>query len=283
MINVTLDATMFDLMQLCPQRYYYRFVLNKVTPTKAKPLDRGTLVHVGQEEYWKALKEGDAFNLRVQRAIQAVQQGSIDSDLDMDEVSRIIDVMRETFIVNRSLDEELEVLAVENPFAYSLYQDETVHIVMIGKIDLIVKDRKFDQPIVYDHKSYERDFPLKRLNNQFTNYAVAAETDYLVVNRIGFQTSVSPDKKHKRIFLSYDEPFKQQWKDNVVQVVYQYLDYISENKWPMNLTSCDKYNRLCEYFDICDTSGEAGKTFKLDTHFNTGEKWDVSAVLGDKK
>lgn len=280
-INVVLDATMFDLLQLCPARFNYRFNLNKVQLEKPKPLDRGTLVHIGMEEYYNALKEQEIFNHRVARSIQAVQQASVTSDLPVEEISRIIDVLRETFLVHRTDDESMTIIAVEQPFMYVLYEDELLRITMIGKIDLICSKPGYSK-VAYDHKSYDRDFPVKRLNNQFTNYATATETNYLFVNRIGFQTSKKPEEKHKRIPLSYDDLFKAQWKKNVVSVVHQYLDYVSSNEWPMNLTSCDKYNRLCEYHEICDTSGEESKIFKLETNFNTAEKWDVSAILGKK-
>ena len=68
-LQVVLDATMFDLLQLCPCRFNYRFNLNRVSETKAKPLDRGTLVHVGMENYFLGLKDKLPFKTCIDRMI----------------------------------------------------------------------------------------------------------------------------------------------------------------------------------------------------------------------
>jgi hypothetical protein len=285
--NILLDATMLDTYELCPARFNYRFNLNRVTPEKAKPLDRGTLVHLGLEDYYKALQKKESFEQAKKVLIHSVQVASVDSDLDADTVSRVIDVLIEHCNRWRDRDEALEILEIEKSFIYVLYEDDNVRILMMGKIDLIVNEiingMRYEN-VVYDHKSYDRDFPLKRLNNQFCNYSVATESNYLFVNRVGFQTSIKPEIKHKRVLLTYDPMFLEQWKKNTVKIILdRYLESVASDNWTMNLTSCDKYNRLCEYYEVCDSSGEEAKSYKLHTNFNIGEKWDVSALLGKKK
>jgi hypothetical protein len=75
----------------------------------------------------------------------------------------------------------------------------------------------------------------------------------------------------------------EQWRENMVKWAMLYYDSCQEDSWPMNVTSCDKYNRLCEYFEICDTAGEENKLYKLETNFKAGERWDVSASLAKKE
>lgn len=282
--NIVLDATMLDTFLLCPCKFNYRFNLNRVTTTKAKPLDRGGLVHVGQEEYFKALKDKKKFDERMEIAVKAMQLHSLESDMELEDISRTIDVTIESITRWKDQDETLEILDVETPFIYLLYEDDDVRIYMMGKIDLLVNQNypaRYEK-IPYDHKTYERDFPVKRLVNQFCNYAYATGSNYLCVNRIGFQTSIKPEIKHKRIMLSYDHLILEQWKANVVSVTKEYIRCAAENDWPMNFTSCDKFNRLCEYHPVCDSSGMPAKEFKLHSLFNVGEKWDVSAILNKK-
>jgi hypothetical protein len=288
LINIVLDATMLDTFQSCPAKFNYRFNLNKSTTDKATPLDKGGLVHIGLEAYYSAFQQEIEFDRRVEIMHQAVQIAwSTDSDLATEMFGRVQEVLREYAVRWRAHDERsiIKIHSIETPFIYVLHEDDLIRISMIGKIDLLVDYKDGNQTynnLVIDHKSYERDFPVRRLTNQFCNYAYAAESSYLLVNRVGFQKTIAPEVKHKRVPLSYDAHFLEQWKQNTIKICYDYLECVSEKQWPMNLTSCDKYNRMCEYYDVCDTSGTEGKIWKLQTLYQTLEKWDVSKSLGVK-
>lgn len=281
-VNIVLDATMLDTMMLCPAKYNYRFNLNKVTVAKAKPLDQGGLVHLSLEAFYNGIKDGKHFNDCVGDAIKAIQIGwTTDSELSPEEYSRIVEVLYEYFDRWKLDDQRFEIIAVETPFSYVLFEDDAIRIVMTGKIDLLVNEGTY-KGLPYDHKTYSRDYPVRRKVNQFSNYAYATGSNYLIVNKIGFQTSVKPEIKHKRIPLSYDPLYFNQWKSNVVRWCHMYLDFIGLDEWPMNDTSCDKFNRVCEYYDVCDTSGEESKIFKLNTNFKTDTPWDITKAHGSK-
>ena len=280
-VNVVLDATMLDTMMLCPARFNFRFNLNKVPFAKPKPLDQGGLVHLALEHFYLGLKHQKHFNDCVGDAIKALQVGwSTDSDLDDQEFSRITEVMYEYFERWKVDDKRFEILEVERPFSYILHEDDLIRIVMIGKIDLIVNEGSYKN-LPYDHKTYSKDYPVRRKVNQFQNYAYATQSNYLIVNKIGFQTSIKPEIKHKRIPISYDPLILEQWKQNVIIWCHQYLEYMSTGVWPMNDTSCDKFNRVCDYYEICDTSGIESKTFKLNM-LKTDTPWDVTKSHGKK-
>jgi hypothetical protein len=117
------------------------------------------------------------------------------------------------------------------------------------------------------------------MSNQFRNYCFALKSNWLVVNRIGFQKTLKPHDKFKRPRVSYDPLQFEQWKHNVVLNIMEYLTCVATNEWPMNETSCDKYHRRCEYYDVCDASGQPAKEYKLMTNFVKTEPWDVSKVL----
>lgn len=278
-VSIILDATMIDTLQLCACKFNYRFNHNKVTPEKAKPLDRGTLVHIGLESYFGCLKEGFRFTNAVDRMVEDVRIETVtNSDLDPDVSKRVVDVLIEYVNYWRHTDETLTIKEVEASFAYELYSDEFIKLIMIGKIDLIADDNKYTN-LPYDHKSYDRDYPSRRLTNQFLNYSYATGSNYLIVDKVGFQTSLKAEQKFKRIPLSYDPLVLSQWKDNTVKWAFAYLQMASENSWPLNLTSCDKFNRQCEYYEVCDSSGVEAKEYKLLTNFRTDKPWDVSASL----
>jgi len=274
-----MDASQYDLFLLCAQRFHNRYNLNLSKPAKAKQLDRGTVVHVGCEVYYQALKDGIHYNDAVPMALSKIREAGVTtSELEPEEIERILDVMEENFDYWRVADQNFHIVDVEQPFIYLLHEDDEVRIHMAGKIDLIVSDNKYTN-LPYDHKSFDRSFEVHRMSNQFKNYANALKSDYLVVNRIGFQKTLKPHEKYLRPMLSYDKAVIDLWKDNVVRNIMHYLQCIAEGAWPMNETSCDKYNRRCEYFDICDSSGKEAKLYKMSRDFVVTEPWDVSKVL----
>jgi hypothetical protein len=278
-VNIVLDMSQYDTFLLCPQRFDYRYNWNLDTPKKKSQLDRGTIVHVGCEVYYQALADGVKYTDAVPMALSKIREaGATASDLEPEEVERIMDVMEEYFDYWRAEDQNLQIVAVESSFLKLLYEDEEMRIHLAGKIDLITNDNRYTN-LPTDHKSYDRDFEVLRMTNQFRCYAWVLESNYLVVDRIGFQKTLKPHEKFKRPKLSYDPLVFEQWKNNVVKNVFHYLSCIAEGYWPMNETSCDKYHRRCEYYEVCDSSGEQAKLYKLNTNFKKIEPWDVTKVL----
>lgn len=282
--NIVLDATMFDTFLSCPQKFYIRHVLNRVPPAPAKPLDRGGLIHLGFEAYYRSLQikpQWDEAMNAMSEAYDLAVAGMSETTLTPEETNYIKECMIQSCNVHRSTDLQYEILAVEESFMYELYEDDLMRIIMIGKIDLLVNYQNY-KAMPIDHKSYERDFPVHRKTNQFQNYAYATNSNYLLVNRVGMQKSIKPIEKHKRTMLSYDPLILNQWRDNVIKWSKYYMECAALNSWPLNDTSCDKFNRLCEYYQICDSSGSEAKTHKLNMYFREAPKWDVSQSLGKK-
>jgi hypothetical protein len=280
-VNIVWDATQFDTFVNCPMFFDYRHNKNKTPPIKAKPLDQGGIMHLGCEAYYKGLQENLKFETSLDKGLMAIRVGLTDSDLSSEQGNRCLEVFEEYCYRWRIEDQGWVINAVEQAFMFELYEDDLIRIIWIGKIDLLWSNHQYEN-LPVDHKTYERDFPLSRLANQFTGYAVATNSNFLHVNRIGFQTSIKPEIKHKRVSLSYDPIFKEQWKRNVIKWSYIYYDCNAEGSWPMNNTSCFKFNRLCEFHSICETTGDQNKIHKLNTQFITGEPWDVSKALQKK-
>lgn len=290
-INLVLDASMLDVFLTCKMKFNLRHNLLKTAEELATPLDRGGVLHVGEEAYYKSLQsEPGKWELAVDRGLVRVRyELSSNSQLDTNSGNRILDVLEESWKIHKYKDLSYEILAVESPFSYILHEDEQFRIIMIGKIDLLVNDAPnyFNLPI--DHKSYERSFPLKRLTNQFLNYSYAVQSNFLFVNRVGMAESISlghgkstkdPAARHKRVPLSFDPLIWNWWKKNTVQTIMEYYDCAQSGIWPANLTSCDKYNRICEYYEnYCDVSGQENRDYKLATYFKDAKPWDVSAAL----
>jgi len=290
-VNVVLDASKIDLFETCPARYNFRHNYNKVLPItqKSRSLDIGALAHSGLAVYYRMLKDGQPFSQRMEACKMKIGEMSSDplqSNVDDDDISLIINTIEQNLDYWRPEDENcLEILEVEQPFAYLLFEDETIRIIISGQIDLLVNYHGIGQNASYDrlpidHKTFSRSSPVLRKSNQFINYCNVVGSNYLVVNRIGLQKSLQYNERFLRIPLSYDPVYIEDWKNNLTKMLLtEYLTCVGENYWPEKPTSCNKFNRLCEYYTICDSSGQDSKDFKLNSEYVTGEPWDVTKDL----
>jgi len=293
-VNIVLDASKIDSFETCPCKYNYRHNLNKTLPiiNKSKALDSGSLAHGGLEVYFKSLKEGVHYDERMIKTLTKIQELSSDittSNSEPEDVSIVCKAIEESCDYWRAEDENsLEVLNVEEPFAYELFSDESIRIIISGKIDLLVNFKSIGRGSSYenlpiDHKTFSRESMLLRKSNQFINYCNAVGSNYLIVNRIGLQKTLKSEDKFKRLPLSYDPIYIQSWKDNLIKMILNnYLTCVAENSWPEISSSCNKFNRLCEYYNVCDSSGGVqDKLDKLERDYIDGEVWDVTKGLGN--
>lgn len=284
--NIVFSASSYDLWQFCPEKYKLGHLMRKALPTqqKPKPLDRGSIVHKGLETYFNQLAQGVHFNDRVHNMIMKARETAADaanSDIDISEELPIItNAMAESCEFWRFEDEHLEILAVETPFDYVLYEDDYVRIIISGKVDLLVNKPAMGGSagytgLPYDHKSTERNYPVDELNNQFQNYCVASNSNYLVVNKVGLQKTLKPEEKFLRLPLSYDKEMLEEWKKDVTEdIIEHYLPAYVKNSFPKRRINCRKFNRLCEFYPVCKASGEDTKRWKLETMYIDREPWD---------
>lgn len=280
-LNLVFDMSKYDLFRLCEARYNYRHNLNigKAGP-KPQQMERGSLCHVGNELYYQALKDRIPYDRAVNMALSKIREaGVISTDLDNDTINRCIDVMEEYYDYWQVADQSFVINAVEQPFMFELYADDEVRIFLTGKIDLVASDNRYENE-PYDHKTYDRTYDVGRMNNQFKCYAIATQSNYLTVNKIGFQKTLKPHERYVRTRLTFDPIILEEWKQNVITTILNnYVGCLAENKWPMNETSCEKFNRRCEFYSICDASGLPAKNWKINSDYVKLEPWDVTKVM----
>jgi hypothetical protein len=277
-LEIAFDATEFDFFQRCPCEFNFRHNLSRVPVETSKSLDIGGVFHVGFDKYYSALKEGKPWESAVQDGLVGMRLSLPHTDLDSETGDRCLEVFEENTSYWRIADLSFKIERVENPFIYVLFENEQFRISMTGKVDLVFTDNQYEF-CPMDHKTFSRDFGVNRLNNQFINYCNATGSNYIFVNRVGLQTSLKPKDKYKRIPISYDPAYIEQWRQNIIVWAMRYLDCVQTGNWEQNFNSCFRYGRLCDYFEVCDTSGESNKEHKLITNFTVSEKWDISKSL----
>jgi hypothetical protein len=294
--NIILDASKVDLFETCPKRYHFRHNLNRTLPIihKARALDIGSLAHEGLAVYYRMLGEQAHYDDRMESCLMKIRELSSnpdESNAEPEEVNNLLKTIEECCDFWRADDENsIEVLAVEQAFAYSLFEDDDIRIILSGKIDLLMNYRGIGGSASYskmplDHKTFSRESMLLRKSNQFINYCNAVGSNYLLVNRIGLHNgSVKSPKpateKFKRLPLSYDPQYIEDWKKNLTSMILnEYLTCVATGDWVEKPTSCYKFNRLCEYFEICDSSGQDSKDRKLEDNYVTIAEWDVTSKM----
>jgi hypothetical protein len=284
--NIILDMSKLDLFLACHYRYYVRYVLNRAERKKSEALDKGSLLHEGYDLYYSLLQKGAPFNDRMHACLHKMREISANPNLchlEDEDIALVTSAAMENLEYWRFEDEQLEIILVEQPFAHCIYEDDYVRIILSGKIDILCNFPGLGNNASYvnlpiDHKSFSRASEVLRLSNQFMCYADAVGSNYLYVNRVGLQKTVPPGEKFVRKMLSYDEAILQEWKEGVKDIILnEYLPCVAANRWSQNFTSCFKFNRKCESYEICDTSGSEAKEFKLLNEMTEGSPWDVTA------
>jgi hypothetical protein len=268
---IALDSQWFNGIQNCPQKLKYQLLDSLQPHVKPAPLDRGDLLHVIMDAYYKCRMETPSTKHKDNLA-QALEKGrlhSVDLDLPAEEITAVMKFTAESLDFHQS-DGWMPV-AVEQPFSYTLYEDPSLLIISTGVIDLVVDIKGIGLTVV-DHKSSSRVSSPSPLSNQFMNYCYGTRTLRAVINQIGFQKTVPAEQKYRRIVLSYQQPVLDEWKEDTIFWVKFGLNLVEQDRFPKNLTSCDKYAG-CIYQSICATIPEA-RAWKIGVNFHAGKPWD---------
>ena len=112
------------------------------------------------------------------------------------------------------------------------------------------------------------------LNNQFIGQCLIMKTRNVIIDKIGFQTTLEPKDKFLRVVVSYSADRLLEWQSTTLPFwAKMYLMYQETGYWPQNFTHCENKFGLCAYKGICEVDrGMREEELKL--HFKIGEKWE---------
>lgn len=286
-VNIVFDSQILNSVQLCALRTKYAFHDDLQPPEKATPLEEGDLLHQMFEVYNLGLIEGNNEEIKydnekwpklVDKAVAHGEEASVTMGLFPAEVSEVIFQFREYCKHNR-LD-GIKILEVERPFMIELYNDEDLRVLYTGKID-----RYTDSPnyglCPRDYKKSKRTETPSALSNQFTGYAYATGSDIVLVDKVGFQKTLTPEERFKTYTMYYTPAAKEEWKQDTIWWARQYAFYITTGTWPRNRTSCDKYSG-CIFAKICEAATGEAREHIIKTQYIIGDHWDPTDVLKKK-
>ena len=296
MQTVTLDSTILNTISLCERRTKYQMI-DAIHPSiKGEALERGDLMHKMLEVYeslrcnlvnpesgtWKTLLDADFNRMEegkfAEFAIEAGRFFATKMDLHPDEIEETI--FQFTEYIEFYKDDPWDTLSVEAIGSKVLFENSDLRILYTFKIDRLAQRDKIIAP--WDYKTSKRRSETSSLSNQFIGYAWATDSNYVIVDKIGFQKSLKRDERFQRIFLSYDNERIEEWRENAIHWALAYYQLLKRpNVSSMNLTSCDKFGG-CIYRPVCEKAPSA-REWIISRDFVQGERWDPSSELEAKE
>lgn len=287
---LNVDSSILNTIQSCARKTQYSFIENLQPHEKDEALEKGDLMHKMLEVYysmrldsgpavnsgiWEELKlegidpAGDPVQQAVQAGIYFSSQMAISSKIS----EEVIDQFQAYTDFYRS--DSWHPLAVEEVGSRILYEERDLRIQYNFKIDLIAEQGR--NIIPWDHKTGSRRHTPTSLSNQFIGYCYALGTNQILINKIGFQSSLKPAERFQRFVLPISNTRIEEWIKNSIYWTFQYAQFQEDNFFPMNLTSCDKYSG-CIYGRICESDPD-NRDWKMERDFITVEQWDVAKSL----
>jgi len=285
--NVVMDATLLSSLQVCERKMDLRHNQNLVPiKGKSKALEMGSLVHKILETYYKCIRDGKRHNAK-ECALQAGEHYymhgeciSTDEDgektyeplmhTEIEDYELINDTMNAYF--DYWINDSFTPVEIEHVKSALIFEDDDVRLLWKAKFDLIS-----DTPngfISTDHKTMKQRRDTLTLNNQFMGQCVLLNTRNVIINKIGFQTSLKPSERFVRPMMNYSA-------DNLIEFVEtagyyaKYLIALSENDYfPPRFTQCETKFGKCEYYEhICSVNRNM-RTENVKLHFTMGRVWD---------
>lgn len=163
-------------------------------------------------------------------------------------------------------------LEVERVKGKILYTDDEIEILWKAKFDLISDTTQAIMPI--DHKTMKQRRDNISLNNQFMGQCILAETQNMVINKVGFQTSLKAHEKFVRATMSYSRKRLNEWQGTILPYwIYKYLDYLDNDYWAPNFDHCENKYGNCTFIEVCSADPEERER-ELKLNFYVGEDWN---------
>lgn len=289
--TITLDSQILNTISLCERRAKYAFIDSIAPAEKGEALERGDLMHKMLEVYeslrcglatfesdtWKLLSES-GLALGTMEPFEAAHAASqffaTKMNLAVSDVEEIVKQFDQ--YVEFYKDDPWETLAVEAVGSKILYENDDYKFIYTFKIDRLA--RKDNLIVPWDYKTSKKRSITSSLSNQFIGYAWATDSNYVVIDKIGFQKTLPPMERFQRVILSYDNERLAEWVNNAIYWAdrYAYLLAYPETS-RMNLTSCDKYSG-CIFRPICERAPSA-REWIIDRDYRRIPTWDPGRTL----
>ena len=268
-VNLIIDSSVLNTFEKCPTLMKYQYIDNlRLKGVKSKALEKGDLLHIPLKHYYSQKKIGSSWEMATQFATEKMLKYAPKLSLDQKEITEVMTTFLSYCEFYRF--ERWTVVEVERPFRLVIYEDNDLRVILQGRIDLMVDTGQMIVPV--DHKSESRKSEAIALSNQFMCYCLASRSNNMIINKIGFQSSLSASEKYYRTMVSYDDDNLEEWREELIFKVRELMGYAEVNWFPHRYASCqDKYGK-CMFHDVCHTH-RAARDVRLMSQFEVVEPW----------
>lgn len=153
-----------------------------------------------------------------------------------------------------------------------LYEDDDIRILFKSKLDWIVDTNTGIYPC--DHKTMKQNRDSVSLNNQFMGQCLIMDTRNVFINKIGFQKTLKPADKFKRVVISYSAARLYEWQSQILPYWCKtMLMYQEQGYWPPNFSNCDGKFGFCQYKEVCESNPDM-RSDVLKLNFIRGPVWN---------
>lgn len=293
MRTIIIDSQILTAFMECSEKYDLMFIQNLKSMEVVDPLVKGDVLHTGLEAYYRHLKKVLNENVVPERKI--IHEAGVEisvvemrakaalNGINLDLAEEVIKTTLEYFEFYK--DDDLIPLEIEEPFIKEIYanEEEDLRILYAGKIDLIATSARYQwKPTPFDNKSTTRNSTPSSRSNQFFGYTDALDSNLLVINRIGFQKSLSAAERFKRLPVSYPPEYREKWRRETVVKWGRKLAWALDNQeFEENISSCDKFSG-CTFKKICESITPEAREWVIQSQYVTGDSWDITRSMGKK-
>ena len=306
--NIVLDATVFSTVMGCPRESDFRFNLHlQPISGKSNSLECGSIVHKFLEVYYGTIIQGipksQAFGFGITAAELYIKGCPHCTDFKstpkipkptcghkIDDYPGVKNTPKESEIkpypktgwawVLDTCQQYTEFyrndfwvpLETERVKGKILYEDDEIRILWKAKIDWRVDTNNGIYPV--DHKTMKQNRDTVSLNNQFIGQCLVEGTRSMIINKVGFQISLKPEEKFKRIMMSYSAERLLEWQSETLPYYAKLLlMYQETGHFPPNYDHCEGKYGNCKFVHVCESDpgmreSEIKKLFYVGTEWN---------------
>ena len=159
-----------------------------------------------------------------------------------------------------------------------LYEDDEIRVMLKAKLDLTADTNQGIYPI--DHKSMKQRRDSSLLNNQFKGQCLLMKTRQVIINKIGFQTSLKTEEKFTRPIMSYSADVLNEFQSEIIPyTAYKLLEYSESGYYPPtgHGVNCESKFGMCVFHEVCEADRNLREQI-LKNNFVVGPKWDIDNV-----